>query len=48
MLEPLGFLRAHHSYLVFPSKIIRFGKAEGGSLISEDNLKEPLTQRKKE
>lgn len=48
MLEPLGFLRTHHSYLVNPSKIIRFDKADGGSLILEDNLKVPLAQRKKE
>lgn len=48
MLEPLGFIRTHHSYLVNPSKIIRFDKADGGSLILEDNLKVPLAQRKKE
>lgn len=48
MLEPLGFLRTHHSYLVNPTKIIRFDKADGGSLILEDNLKVPLAQRKKE
>jgi two-component system LytT family response regulator len=48
MLEPLGFIRTHHSYLVNPSKIIRFDKSDGGSLILEDNLKVPLSQRKKE
>jgi len=48
MLEPLGFIRTHHSYLVNPSKIIRFDKADGGLLILEDNLKVPLAQRKKE
>jgi len=48
MLEPLGFIRTHHSYLVNPSKIIRFDKSDGGSLILEDNLKVPLAQRKKE
>ena len=48
MLEPLGFIRTHHSYLVNPSKIIRFDKTDGGLLILEDNLKVPLAQRKKE
>lgn len=48
MLEPHGFIRTHHSYLVNPSKIIRFDKADGGLLVLEDNLKVPLAQRKKE
>jgi two-component system LytT family response regulator len=48
MLEPLGFIRTHHSYLVNPVKIIRFDKSDGGSLILEDDLKVPLSQRKKE
>lgn len=48
MLEPLGFIRTHHSYLVNPAKIIRFDKTDGGMLILEDGLKIPLAQRKKE
>ncbi|NOT50782.1 MAG: response regulator transcription factor [Chitinophagaceae bacterium] len=48
ILEPLGFIRTHHSYLVNPSKIIRFDKSDGGSLILEDNHSVPLSQRKKE
>lgn len=48
MLEPLGFIRTHHSYLVNPAKIIRFDKSDGGSLILEDDLKVPLAQRKRE
>ena len=48
ILEPLGFIRTHHSYLVNPAKIIRFDKTDGGSLILEENLKVPLAQRKKE
>jgi two-component system LytT family response regulator len=48
MLEPLGFIRTHHSYLVNSSRIIRFDKADGGMLILEDDLKVPLAQRKKE
>jgi two-component system, LytTR family, response regulator len=48
ILEPLGFIRTHHSYLVNPAKIIRFDKTDGGLLILEDDLKVPLAQRKKE
>ncbi len=48
ILEPLGFIRTHHSYLVNPSKIIRFDKSDGGSLVLEDNHTVPLSQRKKD
>lgn len=48
ILEPLGFIRTHHSYLVNPSKIIRFDKSDGGSLVLEDNHSVPLSQRKKD
>lgn len=48
ILEPLGFIRTHHSYLVNPTKIIRFDKSDGGSLILEGNHSVPLSQRKKD
>lgn len=48
ILEPLGFIRTHHSYLVNPSKIVRFDKSDGGSLVLEDNHTVPLSQRKKD
>jgi two-component system, LytTR family, response regulator len=48
ILEPLGFIRTHHSYLVNPAKIIRFDKSDGGSLILEGNHPVPLSQRKKD
>ena len=47
MLEPLGFLRTHNSFLVNPDKILRFEKNEE-TLILEGNLSVPLSQRKKE
>jgi two-component system, LytTR family, response regulator len=48
LLEPLGFIRTHHSYLVNPEKITRYDKADGGSLVLENESKIPLAQRKKE
>ncbi len=48
MLEPLGFIRTHHSYLVNTAKIDRFDKTDGGTLILEGDIKIPLAQRKKE
>ncbi len=48
ILEPLGFLRPHHSYLINPDKIKFFEKKEGGSLVLEDNHVIPVSQRKKE
>lgn len=48
LLEPLGFIRTHHSYLVNPEKITRFDKTDGGQLILVDEIKVPLAQRKKE
>ncbi|HCL05759.1 MAG TPA: DNA-binding response regulator [Chitinophagaceae bacterium] len=48
LLEPLGFLRTHHSYLVNPDKITMYDKSEGGSLILEGGVSVPVSQRKKE
>jgi two-component system, LytTR family, response regulator len=47
ILEPLGFLRTHNSFLVNPEKILRFEKSSE-RLILEQNLSVPLAHRKKE
>lgn len=48
ILEPLGFIRCHHSYLVNPEKILRYDKSNIGSLVLEGNHHVPLSQRKRE
>ena len=48
MLEPLGFLRVHHSYLVNMDKIKNYEKKEGGFLTVEGNHSIPVSQRKKD
>jgi two-component system, LytTR family, response regulator len=47
ILEPLGFLRTHNSYLVNPDKILRYDK-NNDTLLLEGGLSVPLSQRKKE
>lgn len=48
MLEPFGFIRTHHSHLVNVKKIIRFDKADGGTLVLENDHEVPVSQRKKD
>jgi two-component system, LytTR family, response regulator len=48
VLEPIGFLRTHHSFLVNPVKIKLFDKTDGGALVLEGGLHVPVSQRKKE
>lgn len=48
LLEPLGFLRTHHSFLVNPSKIKLFDKSDGGTLVLENGTHIPVSQRKKD
>ena len=48
MLEPFGFIRAHHSHLINIRKITRFDKTDGCTLIMENNDEVPVSQRKKE
>lgn len=48
ILEPIGFVRTHHSYLVNPDKIKLFDKSDGGNLILEGNHLVPVSQRKKD
>jgi two-component system, LytTR family, response regulator len=48
ILEPLGFVRTHHSYLVNSDKIKVYDKKDGGTLILEGNHFIPISQRKKD
>ncbi len=48
ILEPLGFVRTHHSYLANPDKIKSYDKTAGGALILEGGLTIPVSQRKKD
>jgi two-component system LytT family response regulator len=48
ILEPLGFLRTHHSYLANPDKIKVYDKTDGGALILEGGHSIPVSQRKKD
>lgn len=48
LLEPMGFIRTHHSWLVNKNRISRFDKADGGSLFLENGQIVPVSQRKKE
>lgn len=47
LLSPYGFIRTHHSHLVNVRKIVRFDKADGGTLILQNNQEVPISQRKK-
>ena len=48
LLEPYGFIRTHHSHLINIKRIIRFDKADGGTLILENKQIVPVSQRKRE
>ncbi len=48
ILEPMGFLRTHHSFLVNTSKIKLFDKADGGTLVLDNGKHIPVSQRKKD
>lgn len=48
LLEPLNFIRPHHSFLVNTSKILRLDKTDGGTLVLVNNLNIPISQRKYE
>lgn len=48
ILEPLGFIRTHHSFLANPDKIKLFDKTEGGVLVLEGGLTIPVSQRKRD
>lgn len=48
LLEPLGFLRTHHSFLVNTDKIKLFDKKDGGTLVLDGGCTIPVSQRKKD
>lgn len=48
LLEPLGFIRTHHSFLVNPQKIQAYDKTDGGVLVLDEGHKVPISQRKKD
>lgn len=48
ILEPLGFIRTHNSFLANPDKIHTFDKSEGGALITEGGHSIPVSQRKRD
>ncbi len=48
LLEPLGFIRTHHSYLVNTERIKMYEKKEGGYLVLDTNQLIPISQRKKD
>lgn len=48
LLEPLGFLRTHHSYLANTDKIKMYDKTDGGSLVLEGDHRIPVSQRKRD
>lgn len=48
ILEPLGFIRTHHSFLANPDKIRSYDKTDGGSLILENGRPIPVSLRKKD
>ena len=48
LLEPYGFIRTHHSHLVNIKRVVRFDKADGGSLLLENKQTVPVSQRKRD
>jgi len=46
LLEPFHFIRTHQSHLVNVSKIIRLDKTDGGSIVLENKMEIPISQRK--
>lgn len=48
ILNPYGFIRTHHSYLVNPSKIKMYDKTDGGTLILDSGHTVPVSHRKKD
>lgn len=48
LLEPAGFIRTHHGYLVNPEKIVRYDKKDGGGLVLANGNVIPLAKRKKD
>ncbi|MGL4595905.1 MAG: LytR/AlgR family response regulator transcription factor, partial [Bacteroidia bacterium] len=48
LLEPLGFVRVHHSHLINLNQLKEFVKADGGYAIMNDGAQVPVSVRKKD
>lgn len=48
MLVPGGFFRPHQSHLVNLEHVLRYDKADGGSLVMDDGSEVPVASRKRE
>lgn len=48
LLQPFGFIRTHHSYLVNPAHIKLYDKTDGGILVLTTGHTVPLSHRKKD
>lgn len=48
LLEPYGFIRTHQSHLINSAKIKRFDKADGGTIVLENEHEVPVSQRKRD
>lgn len=48
ILQQLGFLRAHRSYLINANKIKRVDKSEGGYVVLANDLSVPFSKQYKE
>ncbi len=48
MLAPYQFIRVHHSHLINLRQVVRFDKADGGSLVMANKDNVPVSQRKRE
>ena len=46
MLEPFQFVRTHHSHLVNINRIKKLDKTDGGSVVLENDVHVPISQRK--
>ncbi len=47
LLEPYGFSRCHHSFLINLNHVTSLQKADGGTLVMTGNISLPLSTRKK-
>ena len=47
LLEPYGFARSHHSYLINLNHVVSLQKADGGTILMKNQVKLPVSTRKK-
>ncbi|MEM7103955.1 MAG: LytTR family DNA-binding domain-containing protein [Bacteroidota bacterium] len=48
MLQPFGFYRPHHSYLVNIHQVLRYDKTDGGLIVMRDKTILPVSTRKRD